>query len=125
MSMHKPERGLLALGLLALGAAAMLTGAAYAQNLDQGKSPAKLFADSCAMCHRSARGLATGRFSLTLYWFLKDHYASNSESAWALTSYLQAVDRASRPTSRAAAKPSHPVAPSQSSLRPPMPVPGR
>lgn len=77
------------------------------------------------MCHRSARGLAKGRFSLTLYWFLKDHYASNSDSAWALTSYLETVDHGSRPPSRATAKPSHPAASSQSSLRPPMPVPGR
>jgi len=50
--------------LLALGAIAVLIGgAANAQNLDQGKSVARLFADNCATCHRSARGLAKGRFS--------------------------------------------------------------
>jgi mono/diheme cytochrome c family protein len=65
--------------LLALGVIAVLTGtAANAQNLDQGKSAAKLFADSCAMCHRSPRGLAKDRFNFTLYYlFLKEHYASN------------------------------------------------
>jgi hypothetical protein len=79
--------------LLALGVIAVLTGtAANAQNLDQGKSAARLFADSCATCHRSARGLAKGRFNFTLYLFLKEHYASNSDSAWALTSYLESVD---------------------------------
>ena len=54
---------------------------------------------------RSARGLAKGRFRLTLYMFLQDHYASNSSSAWALTSYLESVDEGKRGPSRAAAKP--------------------
>jgi mono/diheme cytochrome c family protein len=50
--------------LAALGVIAVLTGtAANAQNLDQGKSAAKLFSDSCATCHRSAHGLAKGRFN--------------------------------------------------------------
>ncbi|SHL73110.1 hypothetical protein SAMN05444159_6670 [Bradyrhizobium lablabi] len=97
--------------LLALGALLVLIGsAAHAQNLDQGKSAAKLFGDSCATCHRSARGLAKGRFRLTLFLFLQEHYASNSSSAWALTSYLESVDSAQRGRSRnAAAKPSPPA----------------
>jgi mono/diheme cytochrome c family protein len=118
----------LRLGLLAFGAIAVLTGAAaHAQNIDQGKSAPKLFADSCAACHRSARGLAKGRFRLTLYFFLQKHYASNATSAWELTSYLESVDVAKRGRSRAAApKPSSPAArSSRSSLRPPMPVAGR
>ena len=94
--------------LLALGAVSLLIGgAARAQNLDQGKSPAKLFADGCATCHHSARGLTKGRFRLTLFMFLQDHYATNSSSAWALSSYLESVDSARRGRSRdAAAKPS-------------------
>jgi mono/diheme cytochrome c family protein len=112
--------------LLALGVIAVLTGtAANAQNLDQGKSAARLFADSCATCHRSARGLAKGRFNFTLYLFLKEHYASNSDSAWALTSYLESVDSHQRGQPRVAAKLSHPATgPSRFSLRPPMPLPG-
>jgi mono/diheme cytochrome c family protein len=112
--------------LLALGVIAVLTGtAANAQNLDQGKSAAKLFSDSCATCHRSARGLAKGRFNFTLYLFLKEHYASNSDSAWALTSYLESVDSNQRGQPRVAAKSSHSATgPSRASLRPPMPVPG-
>jgi mono/diheme cytochrome c family protein len=47
--------------------AVLIEGAANAQNLNQGKSVAKLFADSCATCHRSARGLAKGRFSPTFF----------------------------------------------------------
>jgi mono/diheme cytochrome c family protein len=116
-------RGLFALGVLSL----LTSGAAHAQNLDQGKSGTKLFADSCTTCHRSARGLAKGRFSLTLYLFLQNHYASNSSSAWALTSYLESVDDAPRGKSRTAAAKPQPsaVRASRSSPRPPVPVPER
>jgi hypothetical protein len=123
--------GLLALFLcviLSLGVISMLIGGpARAQNLDEGKSAPRLFADGCATCHRSARGLAKGRFSLTLYLFLQNHYASNSSSAWALTSYLESLDDAPRGRSRAAAaKPSpHGASTSRSSPRPPVPVPQR
>jgi mono/diheme cytochrome c family protein len=117
-----------ACGLLVIAVMAALSGpAAIAQNLDQNKPAPKLFADSCAACHRSARGLAKGRFRLTLYLFLQDHYASNSSSAWALTNYLESVDEAKRGSSRAAAKPraSSAGGTSRSSLRPPAPVPTR
>jgi hypothetical protein len=120
LPLRKPWRSLLAFGAISV----LIAGAAYAQNLDEGKSATRLFADGCASCHRSARGLAKGRFSLTLFLFLQDHYASNSSSAWALTSYLESVDVAPRGRSRtAAAKPS--PGRSRSSLRPPMPVPER
>ncbi len=112
---------------LALGAIwALIGSAAHAQNLDQGKSAAKLFADSCTTCHRSARGLAKGRFRLTLFLFLQEHYASNSSSAWMLTSYLESIDSAPRSRSRAAAaKPLPPTArSSRSVIRPPESVPG-
>jgi mono/diheme cytochrome c family protein len=114
-------------GLVVFAVLAALGGsAAVAQNLDQDKPAPKIFAESCATCHRSARGLAKGRFSLTLYLFLQDHYTSNSTSAWALTSYLESVDSAKRSPSRAAAKPPAAAAgSSRSSLRPPMPVPTR
>ena len=111
---------------IALGAILVLIGgAAYAQNLDQGKSAAKLFADGCSSCHRNARGLAKGRFRLTLFLFLQDHYATSSSSAWALTSYLESLDGAPRGRSRsAAAKPSPPAnSSSRSAGRPPASVP--
>ena len=110
--------GLLGL-LLGLGVAA-LTAAAQAQNLDQGKSAAKLFADGCTTCHRSPRGLDKGRFSLTLYMFLKDHYTSGSDEAWALSSYLASVDSGSPVHEKK--RPRSPAGP-RSSLRPPAPVP--
>ena len=111
--------------LLVLGGIVVLTGgAAQAQNIDQGKTATRLFSDSCATCHHNPRGLAKGRFRLTLYMFLQQHYAANSSSAWALTSYLESVDTPQRGRSRAgAAKPAH--GPSRSSVRPPAPVPQR
>jgi hypothetical protein len=113
------------LGHLALGTILVLIGgAAHAQNLDQGKSAAKLFADGCSSCHRSARGLAKGRFRLTLFLFLQDHYATSSSSAWALTSYLESLDGAPRGRSRKAAKPSAAAdSSSRSAARPPAAVP--
>jgi mono/diheme cytochrome c family protein len=114
-------------GLLALAVISVLSGSvADAQNLDQSKPAPKLFAEGCASCHRSARGLAKGRFSLTLYMFLQKHYASNSSSAWALTSYLESVDGAKRGESRAAGRPgAATTGTSRSSLRPSAPVPAR
>ena len=93
----------------------------------------KLFAESCAACHRSARGLAKGRFSITLYLYLQKHYASNASSAWALTSYLESVDSAKRAPTRAAAAAPAPQSStpqsstwtSRSSLRPPAAIPNR
>jgi mono/diheme cytochrome c family protein len=114
--------------LLALGVVAALTGAAArAENLDQGKSGARLFADSCVTCHRSARALAKGRFKLTLYLFLQQHYVSNSSAAWELASYLESVDSAAPRDRRAAAAKPSPSATDASgpSMRPPMPVPKR
>ena len=106
--------------------AALSAPAAVAQNLDQNKPAPKIFAESCTTCHRSPRGLAKGRFRLTLYMFLQDHYASNSSSAWALTNYLESVDDAKRSPSRGTAKPHAAAAgTSRSSLRPPAPVPTR
>ncbi|MDH6258849.1 hypothetical protein [Bradyrhizobium sp. BR13661] len=88
---------------------------ASAQNLDAGKSPEKLFADGCSACHRSPRGLAKGRMSLTLTWFLQDHYSAGPDTAKALAAYLQSVDE---PPPSAAAKPRA----KSSKPRPPKPV---
>jgi hypothetical protein len=110
-------------GLLVLAATVVLGGsAALAQNLDQGKPAPKLFAESCATCHRSPRGLAKERFKLTLYLFLQKHYSSSSNSAWALASYLESVDSGKRAATKSAAK----TGTSRSRLlRPPVPIPSR
>ena len=62
------------------------------ENLDRDKSGPKLFAATCAQCHKSARGLAKGRFSFTLSYYLRQHYTSSAQSADILTAYLQSVD---------------------------------
>jgi mono/diheme cytochrome c family protein len=117
---------------LVLGVVALLTAcAARAENLDEGKSGPRLFADSCAACHRGARGLSKGRFRVTLYLYLQQHYASNSSSAWELASYLAAIDDASRVRARAGA-PKHATTLASKSgasprprARPPAPIPNR
>ena len=120
VSLQRLCRSLLASGAIAV----VIGGLAHAQNLDQGKSAPKLFADNCAACHHRARGLAKGRFNLALFLFLQKHYTSSAGSAWALTSYLESVDSPQRGRSHAAAtKPSAHA--SSSAPRPPAPVPGR
>lgn len=95
-SLIRPGRELIAppviLGTIAAAAIVLTAPLASAQNLDAGKSPDKLFADGCTTCHRSPRGLAKGRYSLTLSWFLQDHYAAGSDTAKALAAYLVSVD---------------------------------
>jgi hypothetical protein len=95
----------------------LTTSLASAQNLDAGKSPEKLFADGCTACHRSPQGLAKGRYTLTLSWFLQDHYSASSDSAKALAAYLVSVDT---PPPGAPAKPGAKSA--RSKPRPPKPA---
>jgi hypothetical protein len=74
-----------AIGLLLVLAPAM----AQAQtNIDQGKSPAEVFANDCATCHKSARGLANGRGSSGLASFLVEHYTASKDQAAALAAYV-------------------------------------
>jgi mono/diheme cytochrome c family protein len=96
---------------------------AQAQNLDQDKTAAKLFATTCAECHRSARGLAKGRFSLTLWYYLQQHYTSSSATARTLTAYLQSLD--TPPRSKSGKSPATKSATTASAQRPPAPLPGR
>jgi hypothetical protein len=101
--------------LLVLGAVGALLGpAALAQNIDEGKSAQRLFADTCVNCHRSPSGLARGRFQPTLFLFLQDHYTTSKSEAWALSSYLASMD--TPPGAR-----SKKTKPSKSSKRPPAP----
>jgi hypothetical protein len=57
-------------------------------NIDQGKPASELFANYCALCHKSTRGLANGRSSLTLSLFLREHYAASGQQAAALAAYV-------------------------------------
>jgi mono/diheme cytochrome c family protein len=97
---------------------------AQAQNLDQDKTGAKLFATTCTDCHRSARGLAKGRFSVTLWFYLQQHYTSSSSTARTLTAYLQSVDTPPR-SKTGKSQPQATKSAATSTLRPPAPIPGR
>ena len=84
-----------------------LAGAADAQeNLDQGKTPAQLFASNCSICHKSPQGLAKAGGILGLDSFLREHYTASKESAGALAAYLKSMDTGpaapARATKRAA-----------------------
>jgi hypothetical protein len=123
-SKKKPQQGQ-GRRLFLLAAICLLATGAQAQNLDSGKSAKRLFADSCVTCHHGAHGLARGRFRLTLFMFLKEHYSTNSSAAWELASYLESVDVPQRGRSRSAANTSSSPANSSpgSAPRPPLPVP--
>jgi hypothetical protein len=106
----------------------LTAGAARAQDLDQGKSGAKLFANGCVTCHKSPRGLTKGRFSWTLSNFLRQHYTSSPDSAQVLTAYLQSVDAPpAKPKSSATRRGGRPQTAGalSPSLRPPASVPRR
>jgi hypothetical protein len=63
--------------------------AARAQtNIDQGKPASELFANYCAVCHKSTRGLANGRGGPALSQFLREHYTASREQAAALAAYV-------------------------------------
>ncbi len=77
------------IGLLTAFAPALVPAAALAQtNIDQGKSPAQIFSEACAGCHKATRGLANGKNSLTLSLFLREHYTASREQAASLAAYV-------------------------------------
>jgi hypothetical protein len=80
--------GIGAAGIWVAGMAALLpTAPAGAQgNIDAGRSPAQIFADTCASCHRSARELRRPSAS-----FLRQHYTAGAEEASAMASYLSGL----------------------------------
>jgi hypothetical protein len=103
---------------------ALIGDSGRAQNLDEGKSGAQLFAATCANCHHSPRGLAKDRFSWTLSFYLQKHYTSSAASAQALGAYLQSAD-AGGPKAQPAAGKSRapPTSVSEAPLRPPAEIP--
>jgi len=75
--------------ILAMAGVAVLGGAApvLAQsNLDAGKSPAQIFADTCNACHRSAREIKPAGPG-----FLRQHYTTGGREAAAMAAYLAAI----------------------------------
>ena len=121
--------------LLMLVTSAVTPDARAQENLDRDKSGARLFAATCVQCHKSARGLAKGRLSFTLSYYLRQHYTSSAESAQTLTAYLQSVDtprakarpsiRKSGPASAGVSRMPTGSIPEEPRLRPPAKVPAR
>jgi hypothetical protein len=73
---------------LVVSSAAVPPPARAQTNIDQGKSSAEIFANDCAVCHKSTRGLAAGKNSLMLSGFLREHYTASREQAAALAAYV-------------------------------------
>ena len=97
-------------------AAALQISAADAQgNIDAGKTPAQIFGDTCAGCHRSARELRRASAS-----FLRSHYTAGSDEASAMANYLAGVG-GNEPRSASQPQPKRPpadVAKQQPAARP-------
>jgi hypothetical protein len=97
------------LAMALVPALVMVPGARAQTNIDRGKPPSELFANYCAVCHKTTRGLATGRNSLTLSLFLREHYATSREQAAALAAYvISAGGNAPAPTKPERAKTEEP-----------------
>lgn len=72
------------------------------ENIDEGKSPAQLYAQNCAICHKSPHGLSrAGGGVLGVQNFLREHYTASQESAAAIAGYLATIDRGAPPRERA------------------------
>lgn len=78
----------LATVLLLIGFGAADTAFAQATNLEAGKTPSQLFAQTCNACHKSPRGLLKSVAPGSLPGFLRQHYTTSSDMAGVLASYL-------------------------------------
>jgi mono/diheme cytochrome c family protein len=95
-----PRRFAPSIGLLAALVPAMVlvsAGARAQTNIDEGKSPAQIFASDCAVCHKTPKGLGNGKNSLTLAAFLREHYTASREQAAALAAYVLGAGSGSGP----------------------------
>jgi hypothetical protein len=76
-----------------LGLASISDGsAARAEDLDAGKSGARLFTSNCTACHRSPKGLVKRTSPRLLADFMQLHYTASRASAIELAGYLTTVD---------------------------------
>jgi len=73
-------------------------------NIDAGKSGEQLFKSNCAICHKTAAGLARAGGILGVQSFLRSHYTASRESASVIAGYLAAVD-ATAPPARSQRRP--------------------
>lgn len=78
----------LATVLLLIGFGAADSVFAQATNLEAGKTPSQLFAQTCNVCHKSPRGLLKSVPPGSLPGFLRQHYTTSSDMAGLLANYL-------------------------------------
>ncbi len=84
------------------GLALSLAAPALAQeNIDAGKSPAQLYAQACAICHKTPHGLSKAGGAWGVQNFLREHYTASRETAAAIADYLAAIDRGPESRERA------------------------
>lgn len=69
---------------------------AAAQNLEAGKSPAQIFAATCAICHKSPHGLLKSVSPGSLPGFLRQHYTTSVSMAGAMSAYVLSNGAANR-----------------------------
>jgi hypothetical protein len=77
--------------MLALPAAFLALACQAQGNIDAGKSPAQIFAETCAVCHKDARQLRRASVA-----YLRQHYTSSYEEANALATYVARLPVESR-----------------------------
>ena len=96
---------------LGCGAAFAFTSAAFPQrqqpqpppedphgaDINEGRTPAQVFASDCGVCHRGPQGLAKDRSPNALIGFLRQHYTTGIQQAGALAAYLASVQSAPEP----------------------------
>jgi mono/diheme cytochrome c family protein len=100
----------------------LLPAVAQAQtNIDQGKSPAEVFANDCATCHKSARGLANGRGSSGLASFLVEHYTASKDQAASLAAYVMGAGGGEAAPATRGPKPASPTDRNRASAEPEAP----
>jgi hypothetical protein len=94
----------LAVGVWALLMAGpvLMTPVMAQESLDQGKTPAQLFASDCGLCHKTPAGLSRvggGPFG-GLKSFLQEHYTASREAAAAIAAYVEATDKGPPPSAK-------------------------
>jgi hypothetical protein len=77
--------GAIVSGVIA-GLAIFLVTSAAAQNLDAGKTPAQIFADTCSACHRRPQELKRASAG-----FLRGHYTTGQQEAATMANYLASI----------------------------------
>ncbi|HEX2655093.1 MAG TPA: hypothetical protein VHN11_15775, partial [Xanthobacteraceae bacterium] len=87
--------------------AAFIADAFAIENLDAGKTGAKLFERDCSSCHKTSRGLVKDGSSRSLNSFLLQHYTTGPASADEISKFLLSSGPAA-PAAPADSKPARP-----------------